>query len=337
MKKNIIYVLIAFTAMCQQAFAYDHQNCFDVNGEFLYFKPTMDQSHYAISSTNNRFGEDIYPNGRRHFNHSRYSPGFRIGGSYKLCCENALDFRYTQLNSEHSNSVSGPFLFDTIGFPGNGAQGPEDTSYSGFARSRKHFHYYAADLNLSRLTFSTFCPENLSFFIGLHYAHITLKEHFRSAGTFIDDGAPHPVSIRLVRHTKFWGIGPQFGIDYHYDFTCVRGGLLSLVANGRTGLLCSKTDARMRYNTVKTGPVGVNLKNDELWRVTPTADARLGLSYRFCCCSLDMKLEGGYEFIWYHNCFDAITGLDVAFAGDTADIYSNLNLHGPYASLQIAF
>jgi len=337
MQKRIGFLLALFMFMNCCAYANFSLDCLELQSEFLYFKPTLDQSHYVISSTNNRFGGNVYPDGRRHMNHSRYSPGFRVGASYSLCCENAIDARFTQLRSHHSNSVSGPFLFDTIGYPGDGAQFPEDTTYEGTARSHRHFRYYAGDLNLSRLTFSSFCPENLSFFIGLHYAHIRVKEHFDSVGTGIDGSTVTPVSNHLTRQTKFWGIGPQFGIDYHYDFTCLGDGLLSLTANGRTALLCSNTHARFRYVTTRTGPVGVNIHNDSLWRVTPTVDARLGLSYKFCVCCTEVKVEGGYEFIWYHHCFDGITGLDVAYAGDTIDLYSNLNLHGPYLSLQIAF
>jgi hypothetical protein len=51
---------------------------YEVRGEFLYFMPTSDQPFYAISSTNNLVGQNVFPNGRRHSNHSTFHPGLRL-------------------------------------------------------------------------------------------------------------------------------------------------------------------------------------------------------------------------------------------------------------------
>lgn len=82
---------------------------------------------------------------------------------------------------------------------------------------------------------------------------------------------------------------------------------------------------------------GVRLKNDSLCRVNPAFDAKLGGLHRFCFVGLETTIELGYQWIWTHNCVDSITGIDVAFAGDSVDVFSNLSLHGPFLKIQVAF
>lgn len=314
--------------------------CFALQGEFLYFKPTIDQSYYAISSSNNFFGENIFPDGDRFNNNSFFRPAFRIEGAYALCngCNN-LDFRFTYLNADNSDSVSGSFLFDTIGYPGNGAQDPEDTFYSGSADFEEQFRYYAGDATFSRIIFDC-CPEYLSILFGLHYVYFKLDEDFDSSGTRVENEVVIAISNRLNRTCRFWGIGPELGLEYRYllpNCLCWRTGVLSLIGNTRGSLLCSHTKAHFQYNTVRTGPIGVNLNNDPLWRVIPTIDARVGLNYECAFHCLRTNIEIGYELIWYSDCVDTIVGYDVAFAGDSIDVFSNLNMQGPYLAISVSF
>lgn len=317
------------------------QSChFVLSGELLYLKPTVDQSSYVISSSQNVVAGEFFPNGKRHNIHSSYKPGFRLEGIYELCNgESALDFRFAYFKAGHSDSVTGDFLFDTIGFPGDGAQAPEDTSYAGKASIHDHYRYYAFDTTFNRLSLCS-CFDNLYLLIGLHYANIEHRTHFTSVGTFISDAATRPINNTLKSHSDFWGIGPQLGLDYNYNLTsadCCYGEF-TLNASMRGALLCSNSNSSFHYNTLRTaGTEGVNLKNDNLWRVTPTFDARLGGSYRLSCFCVDTIIELGYEWIWYHNGVDSIRGIDVAFAGDSIDVFSNLSLHGPFLKISVAF
>lgn len=314
---------------------------FTLRGEWLIFKPSIDQSYYAISSSNNRFGEDIFPDGTRYNNNPDFSSGFRLEGIYTYPnCQRQLDFRFTRFSTNHSDHVTGPFLFDVIGYPGDGAQAPEDASYAGTARSHEHFGYYGADLTMNRFLIRNCNKESFSFLFGLHYANVEFKESFSSTGAFIDDGAPVAVNNHLTQDSQFWGIGPQIGFDYHYllpNFVWISNGAFSLEANARASLLCSRTETTFHYDTVRTGPVGVNLQNRPIWRVTPSVDARLGLKYNLCEGCFNATFEVGYEVIWYGDCINSIVGNDVAFPGNSIDVYSNLNLQGPYMSLSVAF
>lgn len=321
-------------------FCCTEKGCLAFQADLLYFRPSRDQTAYVITSTDNRFGGNVFPNGRRHLNNSQYGPGFRVQGIYELCNHcNCLDFRFTYFAGGNSAHASGPFLFDTNGFPGDGAQAPEDTTYSGTARIRDHYRYYSADATFNRLTLNC-CPENLAFLVGLHYAHISLKETSRSRGSAIDGSTVVPLSNHLHRHSTFWGIGPQFGVDYHYVFPnvgCLCSDMLAININGRAALLCSNTDSSLHYNSLRTSETGVNLRSRHLWRVTPTANARAGLSYHFDFFCSQAAIEVGYEMIWYSKCFNSITGVDVAYAGDTIDLFSSLSLQGPFLALTLAF
>lgn len=312
---------------------------FAIQGELLYLKPTIDQPFFVVTSTNNRFNGEFYPNGKRHRLETPYKPGFRVEGIYELCNGIDFDVRFAYLTTKHSDTVSGDFLVDGIGFPGDGAQTPEDTTYAGTARDKENFRYYAGDATFNRLTLNCL-PDNLTFLIGLHFAYIQRKEHFTSAGTFVSNNTTRPVNNLLRRNSIFWGIGPEIGVDYRYVFSncfCFFPGHFALFGNARGAILASHTEASLHYFTERTGPVGVNLDNEPVWRVSPTVDAKLGLSYDFTCFCLNGTFEFGYEWLFYSDSVDLITGYDVAFPGDIIDLYSNLNLQGPFVALRFDF
>lgn len=311
--------------------------------EFLYFKPSMDQSYYAISSSDNTFtvddNENFFPNGKRFNNDPSFQPAFRLEEIFCFCSGNALDFRFAYFSSCHTNSVSGPFLFDTVGFPGDGAQRPEDTSYNGTARYKEQFNYYGVDGTFNRLTLNCF-QESLFFLFGLHFAYLNSGERASSRGTSINDEMTVAVANRFKRNSHFWGLGPQFGLDYRYFLPycpCCEKNLLSIRANARVALLASYTWADLHYFSSQTGPQGVNLDNQPLWRINPCADVKVGLSCEHAFRCWNMTFEIGYEFIWYSNAIDSITGYDVAYAGDSLDLFSNFNLQGPYFAVGVVF
>jgi hypothetical protein len=300
--------------------------------ELLFFRPAVDQAAFVISSSNNVFGEDLHPHGRRHLNDTSYKPGFRVEATY------GLNFRFTRFAADYTSSVSGPFLFDTIGFPGNGSQAPEDTSYNGKAHIKDQYTYYAGDITYNRVFFKS-RGDCLQLLFGLHFAYIQFKSHFHARGTFIDDAVLTAVDNKLLRNSRFWGIGPQLALDYQYHLSKWASSLrdLSLNAQTRGALLCSHTATHFEYTTQRTGSSGVNLHNNALWRVTPSIDARLGLCYDFHSRHIRGALKIGYEWLWYNKSVNSIVGYDVAFAGDSFDSFSDLSLQGPFLDLLFAF
>jgi hypothetical protein len=342
LQRKVCFYTTAILGITQalSAFTFPAPETYEVRGELLYLKPTVDQSYYAVKSINNIVGENNFPFGKRYNNRSEFKPGFRIEGAYGLCGGvHALDGRFAYFTSKHSNSVSGNFLFDTTGFPGFGAQAPEDTTYAGRSTSKQNFKYYAGDLTFNR-TMLECCPENLYVMMGLHVAYAQLNDHFTSTGNSIDDGKNVPVANKLIRKSHFWGIGPQIGLDYKYlvtDFCSCDRGTLSFEGSARASLLCSTNHSDLHYSTQRTGTRGVKLDNKSLFRVTPSVDAKLGLIYNYVYCSYELNLEFGYEMIWYSDAVNTVYGTDVAFAGDSIDIFSSMNLQGPYVSLGVSF
>lgn len=305
--------------------------------ELLYFKPTIDQPYYAISGQNFSEGQH-YPFGTRFNNDPCFQPAFRLQGIYDLCeaCH-ALDLRFAYFQTSHSNSINGDALFDVIGFPGHGAMSPENTVYTGRAKYNERFTYYGTDVTIDRLTLNC-CPENFFFFWGLHFNYIRLQERTTSDGTSESSGA-EIVHNRFRRNSKFWGVGPQFGIDYRYLLPCLKlcGNGFYLGTNARAALLASNTWADLHYFSGNTGPTGVNLENRNLLRVTPAADIKIGLSFDCPCKCWKMHYELGYELIWVHRCIDAITGTTASYAGMTFDLFNSLNLQGPYFAFGLCF
>ncbi len=332
-----IYTALLCTAHTANAFEAGNVT---VSGELLYLKPALEQSSYVISSNDNKVAGEFFPNGKRHANIPSYKPGFRIDGLYTPCEGSiAYDVRFTYFNGGHSSSTSGPFLFDTVGSPGDGAQSPEDISYNGKAKIHDNFRYYAIDATLNRFNLDS-CVDRLTLLIGLQYANIQHRRHFKSSGAFSDHGVNKAVDNSLESRSKLWGVGPLFGLDYDYNLTgpdCCYGEFL-LNANFRGVVLCSNNSTDFHYHTLRTaGTAGVNLKNHHNWQVNPGFDARLGGSYKFCLMGIETAIELGYEWIWYNNGINSITGYDVAYAGNSLDLYSNFNIHGPYLRIGASF
>lgn len=325
--------------------AEENEGCVDVGFELLYFMPTSDQPYYVISSKDNKTADNPFPNGKRYNNRSSYHLGYRLDGSWSLCnCLNDLSVRLTYFDGGHTSSISGPFLYDVIGFPGNGAEEPEDTFYNGKAKMREEFQYGAIDVAISRIAIGSYlggCLENLKLLAGIHYAYLRHVDKFRSTGTFVVTSTNHTLDNHLKRTSHFWGIGPELGLEYDYKlnscFCSCLPGTFSLVASGRASLLYSNINGRFDYSSTKTVGAPVYLKNKNQIRVIPQVDARVGLDYSFCFCSLDSHLELGYELILYSNAIDNIVGFDVAYAGHTTDQYSNFSLQGPYLVFSAAF
>lgn len=353
LKKATFFLFLGFSQIANAWEPHSYDDCYDnynyecchhghhhfnISAELLYFKATIDQSAFVITSSDTIVGGEFDVNGQRHLNASSYKPAFRVEAMYDLCQQsNALDFRFTFFNSGHKSSVTSAVQVDTIGYPGDGAQFPEDIYYAGTASIHDHYKYYGVDLTLNRLSVNS-CLDNITMLFGLHFAKIDHNTYFTSTGLSPDGAAFNTIDNSLNSHSNFWGIGPQLGIDYTYDIICPCYGQFSINANARGSVLCSKTNATFHYSSLHpAGTEVIGLHNDDLWRVTPAFDWRIGGVYRFALFCMDATIECGYEWIWYSDSVDAITGYDVAFPGDSFDLYSNFSLHGPFLKLGIDF
>lgn len=296
----------------------------------LYLKPDIDDTHYVLSSFNNKFEGSLFPKGKRHQNTTTFNSGYRVEGIFDLCEDTSIGMRLTYFNAPSKSSVSGDYLYDTVGFPGFGAQAA--AIYSGKAQSKNSYNYFTGDITYHHSLNHGFL-EHIALIAGLHYAHINFKEHTKSSGTFFNNDMEHTLSNNLHRNSSFSGIGPQIGLGYHHLFS--RSWTLHAKAKG--SLLCGYAKSNLNYVTLRTGPGGVGIQNEGTWRVIPAASTELCINYILDYKCFNLILEFGYELMWYSDCVNKITGLDVAFPGDTIDIYNSFSLQGPCFSVSGIF
>lgn len=303
----------------------------------LYLKPDIDDTHYVISSFDNTFQGSVFPKGKRHQNTTTFTPGYRIEGIFDLCRDTSeLDLRFTYFNAHAKDSVSGDFLYESNGFPGFGAQ--IIGVYAGKAKSKNAYTFYAGDLVYKR-SLPCFSHESFKFIAGLHYAFIQFKEHTNNSGIFFNHDVPTQLSNDLHRDSRFYGIGPQIGLDYHYLLSNPHeeSETWSINAKARGYLLCGNIKSDLKYVTLRTGPGGVGIHNESTWRMIPSAAFECCICYMLECNCFSITVNFGYELMWYSKCVNKITGLDTAFAGDTIDVFNNFTLQGPCLGLTGSF
>jgi hypothetical protein len=312
-----------------------------VKEELLCLHPSIEQSYYVVDSDFNFENGNWYPYGNRLNNNPGFYAGTRLEILTDLFCDcyHDIDFRFAYFKAKHCDSVTGPYLYDVIGFPGDGAQYPEDSYYNGSARLRETFNYYASDLTVNKSSFGG-CFDSLTLMLGLHYAFIQVSDDFRSAGNYQTTTGLVNINNHLSRRSNFWGVGPEFGFQYRYDFRNLcwfDPGLLSFDTSLRASLLASRTHADFHYGSTRTGSPGVTLHNQPVWRISPAVDFKFAFVYEQPCCWFIGTFEIGYEMLWYGNSVDNILGYDVAYAGLSTDMLSDLNLQGPYIALGFKF
>jgi Legionella pneumophila major outer membrane protein precursor len=313
------------------------ERAFELSATLLYLKAAIEDAHFVLSSIENIFNNSHYPNGRRHQPNTHYNPGFSVEALLEFQERaSSLAGRFTYFHERAKKTVLGEFLYDTNGYPGFGAQ--DSPLYTGTAFAKNIFTLYSGDITYNQ-TFFGFCPDKLKFMFGLHVASIKFVERTRSSGNFTSDSGLKPLLNDLRRSSKFCGVGPQVGIEYQFlplDF-CFCDGILAFSGNARGAILCGHTKSDLSFITLRTGPVGVGVRNGGFWRIIPAASAGLGINYTMEREFSSISIDAGYEFIWYGNCVAKPTGLDVAFSGDTIDVINSLSLHGPYLRLAYAF
>lgn len=296
--------------------------------EFLYFHPSEEQSFFVIKNPANDRG--AFPVGNRIDNDPTFRPAWRVEGVLALCsCVDEWSVRFTSFNTGLRQHVRGNTLFIVQQDPSISFL---ETSYNGTAQSDLDFKYYSGDLTFGRMIYD--CEKStLAFLVGLHSAYLTRKEDVLYTGT-----GPLIFTLNSKNHSRFWGIGPQFGCDFEYIFCCPCLKGTSFVANARGALLVSEIQNKTQFIGAGAFAAGGNdkVKNHSTWHVTPAFDVRAGLSHDWLCSCFIVKIELGYECIWYHHAVDVIKFPSTS-KGATFDLYSNFSLHGPYVALGLGF
>ena len=295
-----------------------------IDAEFLYFLPTFDDTYFVLRSP----VTTGFPNGERLNNDFDFRPGFRVGAAYEMCgcCDGELQAYYTRLSSNRTRTVTGSFLWATVG---RAAFTSNFENYTGSASSDLDFLYQRVDGLYSHRLWCNNCVRFEGSF-GLEYTHIRLTEQYE----FINGGVVGLVDQR----TKTCGIGPQFGFNFDYlicQTSCWCPGALSVAACSSGSLIASRNQLYNR-NTLTGVPI-LDVSDERTWRIIPALHARIGLNYAACFSCFGASIELGYEFTSYLRAISRSTFPDDV--GDSLCLtnYYNFDVQGLYVALNVSF
>ncbi len=298
---------------------------FGLQGELLFLKATTDQSDFVMTDVD----ADGEATGERINNIPGYRPGFRLEGMYALNCLADVRAMFTYFNHGHTTRASGlisdiqswPF-FESSGLPGT-------------ASSKLERKYYAGDL-LCGARFFQSCPFNLTLLAGAHYTYMRANENI-SINT---PTSPNIVSKLLEQQSRFWGVGPEVGLDFQFRPACFCG--FSLVANARGSLLVSNSKCKYEQLATSATPLIFNNLQHPQWRTTSAFDARLGVNWEVQWSCFGTSVEVGYEMINYRNAIYKHYPTPTLAGGTSTTIhsfnlYGDASFHGPYLAIGAIF
>lgn len=328
MQKSLRFLTTLFCLSVSSLFAHISPGRWGVEAEFLYFLPTFDDTYFVIDGT--RDLGDNNPYGTRVNNEMGFHPGFRVGGIYAFCdCNQQFEIYYSRLNAKETKRVAGNNLWATIGRPDFIS---DFENYAGSASSELNCLYQRVDALFAQQALCS-CGMDLYLQAGLEYAYLRLNEQYG----YRFSGSAFTSIIDL--HSKSWGIGPQFGVDFDYalcEFSCSCPGRLSIAAHSSGSILVSRAQ-QSHLESPGEGEIFTFVNDRRAWRVIPAFHARVGLNYDTCFSCFGASLEIGYEFNTY------LRGLSrVIFPDDTSDgmcftQYYNFDVQGLYVAGTLSF
>lgn len=305
-------------------FAHIHpgQGGWGLDAEWLYLFPTVDDTYFVLdadaSATN--------PTGTRRNNDFGFQSGFRVGGYYGACeCDREFQIYYTRLYASENRTVTGSFLWATLGRPDLTSS---FENYSGSATSDLSLMYHRLDGIVAQRGWC-FCGTTLYFQGGLEFAYLRLHENYQYRSTSLGE---------ISQKSQAWGVGPQGGVEFDYNicqFSCCCPGTLSLAVFSTGSLLVSKTQSEV-HNTL-AGVTVANVGDEHTWRIIPAWHTRIGFNYQTCFSCFAAALEIGYEFNTYVRGLSRIEFPDDVADGECFTNYYNFDVQGLYVSLAVAF
>jgi len=299
-------------------------------GEYLYLKPSIDQSFFALVQED--LDNDTFTSGttQRFNNPYGFGSAWRVGGEYASCdAINDIHIEGTYLHRKAHREVSGSFVSAVDYFPSIGTVG------AGSAISNNEFTYYAIDLLFGHSLYNC-CPFTLYIEGGAQFMHLNAEKK-----TQINNPAIPGVTIPSAKDHN-WALGPEVGAEVTYQLPfCSENHFFSLIAKGRGALLVNRTHFKLNQ-IVNTSTLNrqLNFDNDPHYRIVPFGDIRLGIEYCSIPCgcrSLLLNIEIGYEFMTYNRLVDWVHFDATSNTGSSFDNYSDFDLQGPYIAVKISF
>lgn len=323
MKKLLILTFLGLQSL--SAYTHPEVGSFAVQGEFLYFLPTVEDTFYAL-----RDPAPFGTNSNKRNNDYDFTPGYRIEASYGFCGDAELIVRYSNLHSS---------AYDEIRVQGDDAIRAINTnlleaSDFSFASSQLSLRYQNVDA-LYGMRLWNGCKFNFKIQGGLEYASIKQNETSTYSLPFYS----------TVYEEKTWGIGPQLGINFDYqlfNLSCRCPGTLSFVSRASSSLLVSETTYKDNEVNIDSffGDRFFNVQDDAAWRIVPAWHARFGLNYEACFSCMNASFEIGYEFNQYLRAISRelfMTSAGVTGSMQARSNYNDFGMNGLYVALGLGF
>lgn len=326
MLKKLFSALVLVSAGSLAAFVHPSAGEWGVFGEYLYQRPTVDDTYFVISAP----ATATFPNGSRINNDFNYRSGYRVGGSYGFCnSDSDFSISYTHLKTSKTKVVTGDFLWATNG-RADLASGFED--YAGTATSSLGYHYQRYDGLFSQSIYNS-CGSSVRFQFGVEYAQLRFNEDY----TYTVTGA---AAGTISQRSKTWGVGPEIGLEINYslwDNQCCNTmpGTLYINVLSSGSILAAET--KTSEDNAIDGVSLLDVSGQRAHRIIPAVHARIGLAYETAFCGNKAAIEVGYEFNSYYRGLARVTYPDDVADSLSYNNYYNFDSQGLYVTASVAF
>ena len=296
----------------------------EIFAELLFLRPTLDDTAFVLSSR----VSTTYPNGKRESDEFGYEPAFRIGAGYEFAdTGRSVELSYTRLEAEATETVSGDFLWATVGHPDFATS---FENYAGSASADIDADYQRIDLHVTQPWQVSGVDLGLDF--GLEWADFRVGETYR----FVNNGTATTGVVSMA--SRSWGIGPEIGLGLGFQIcgACGIPGVFSLSAGSSIALLL--TDTNLRASSVASGAPLASIRDDETSRVIPAIHARAGFAYSVPLAERVAATAGvGYQIDTYLNGLTRAAFVDDVGQSLASTREYDFDLQGVYLSLGVVF
>jgi hypothetical protein len=304
----------------------------DITLEGLYLQPTNSDLDYATVASTTASGFVVTNNTNVQTVDPDYNFGFRVGLGYTFeDSGNDVQLAWTHFShTDNDNPSFGPndVLTTRLGVP-FASDEPRLSEYLDVS-SQVETKLDSVDLDVGQYI-DVGTRLRMRLFAGLRFAEVSsdlssdYNLNIASDGFAKEDNSYYVnVDYQEKFDSKFTGIGPRVGVDSVYHI----GNCFGVVAHAALALLVGQTESSTSYtvgidaNIPGGDPdfdfdfldngvaLSANVNSDDVSRVVPVLDAKLGLNYTHVFDNeSQLTIEGGYQATQY---IDAIDRLDAS-------------------------
>lgn len=322
---------MTFSALPLKGWMQCQPGCFHVQGEFLYWTPSYDETYFVINGSGIDGLGAPTPNGKKVNNPVGFGKGFRLEGVYRYnnsCFDIGLRWTHLRVLSRKtvSNQEIPAQLWPTESIP-NLPGVP--TPFSGAATSR---------INVMHQKGEAFFEEELGCNFGCRFILREAVEwsYIRYQETVNYNAAAAAEQMSFHAHTK--GIGPQLGIialfePWNLTSWCPRDLAFKVLTSG--SLIVA--NAKSKVTGADTFGFQNKITQNSFWKLVPEWTIEAAFRYVRCCCSFPVSIEVGYAFTTYIRGISKLIFYEASNPGLSFNQYSDFYVHGLYASLGFGF